>query len=713
MNWRMGPRVPFIPQMEMVECGAAALASVLGYYGHHAPLSEVRQACGVSREGANALAIVRAARSYGLEAEGFALDIEGLKELPLPAILHWGFRHFVVLERLDGHQGVLVDPADGRRTVDWSELQKLFTGVALVFSPGENFTKRRQVRPSLRRYRGFLLQSLPTLTQLLCASILLQLLALVFPVSTQLLLDRVILPRQETWLWGLGFGLAAATIGRALLSVVRNWVIQSFQIHTDLRLMARFVEHLLHLPLAFFMQRTAGDLLQRVQSNTLLRSLFATRTIAALLDVFMVAGYAALMLAYSLRVSAVVLVLGVLRVLLLIGLRRRNQQIMSAELAAAGRESGTLVETLSSLETIKASGAEAHMVRRWTDRMADRLNCSLERRNLELASTQVMVLLQGVSMAAVLWFGGREVVDERMTVGVFAAFLALHSLFMTPLESLLRAVSQLQYISSHLSRLDDVLETSPEPSGSIDPGRLAGAIELENVTFRYVPDGPAIVQNVTVRIAPGEKVALVGPTGAGKSTIARLLLGMHHPTEGVIRFDGRDLRDLDLPRLRRQMGVVLQETFFFSDTVRANLSLDAEIPLERLEHAASLACIDRVIEALPDGYDTRLTRNAGTLSGGERQRLAAARALARDPAILLLDEATSALDLDTEARLHAQLGEMHITRIVITHRMATVRDADRILVIEGGRIVQEGNFRTLSEESGLFRQFVGATEAHA
>lgn len=432
MNGRR--RVPFIPQMEMVECGAASLAMVLAYHGHHVPLSEVREACGVSREGASALAIVRAARSYDLEAEGVTLEIEGLKDLPLPAILHWGFRHFVVLERLDGRSAVLVDPATGRRSVEGDELQKLFTGVALVFTPGEGFMKRKEVRPSLRRYRGFVRQSLPTLAQLLCASVLLQLLGLVFPISTQLLLDRVIVPRQEAWLVGLAFGLGAALIGRALLSIARNWVIQNFQIHTDVSLMARFVGHLLHLPLAFFLQRTAGDLLQRVQSNTLLRSLFATRAITAILDVFMVAGYAVLMLVYSPTVGAVVIALGVLRVLVLIGLRRRNQQIMSAELAAAGRESGTLVETLSSIETIKASGAETHMVRRWMDQMADRLNSSVQRRNLELASAQIMVLVQGVSMAAVLWFAGREVVGERMTVGVFAAFLVLHALFMNPLE---------------------------------------------------------------------------------------------------------------------------------------------------------------------------------------------------------------------------------------------------------------------------------------
>lgn len=703
-------RVPFIPQMEVSECGAAALAMVLAYHGHHAPLPEVRQACGVGREGASGLALVRAARAYGLEGEGVSLEMEDLAQLPLPAILHWGFHHFVVLERLHRRKAIIVDPSAGRREVAFDEMRQLFTGVAFIFAPDEHFIRRREVRPSLRRYRGLLRRSLPGMLQLFVSSAMLQILGLVFPVATQVLIDHVIAPHQEAWLWGLAAALAAATAGRALLKVVRGWVIQNLVVALDLRLIGGFLDHLLHLPLAFFLQRTPGDLFQRVQSNTTLRDVFTTRTVSALLDGFLVAGYTALMISYSPRLSAVVIILAVPRVVFLIMVRRRNRHYMAAELAAAGRESSVLVEALSVLETIKASGAETDVVGRWGNRLAQRVNASLDRRRLEIASTQLMSVVQGLSMAAVLWFAGREVIDGGMTLGVFAAFLTLQSLFFTPLESLLGGVNQLQYLNSHLFRLDDVLETGREASGTVDPGRLSGAIEVDNVSFAYTPGGPDVVRSVTLHIEPGQKVALVGPTGAGKSTLARLILGMHLPSSGAIRLDGIELREMDLIMLRRQMGVVLQDAFFFSDTINSNVTLGEQVPLERLYAAVSDAGLDQVIDALPDGYATRLAQNGSMLSGGERQRLALARALVRDPAVLLLDEATSALDAESEARVHANLARRGVTRIVITHRLASVEDADRIFVLNGGSIVQHGDFETLLAQGGLFRELVAHPE---
>ncbi|HEX9082137.1 MAG TPA: ATP-binding cassette domain-containing protein, partial [Holophagaceae bacterium] len=358
-----------------------------------------------------------------------------------------------------------------------------------------------------------------------------------------------------------------------------------------------------------------------------------------------------------------------------------------------------------------ASGAGLFLVRRWADRMAERVNAGLERRSLEILSGQGMILLQGLAMAAVTWLGGRAVLEERMTVGVFASFITLQGLFLTPLESLLDALTQLQFMGNHLERLDDVLETAQEASGTLDPGRLKGAIELEDVTFSYGPGAPPVVRDIHLSIRPGEKIALVGPTGAGKSTLARLLLGMHLPSKGRIRFDGHELRDLDLPKLRNQMGVVLQETFLFDDTVRANLSLnDPEIPLERLKWAADQACIRQVVEAMPQGFNSPVGDNGTLLSGGQRQRLSLARALAHDPAILLLDEATSALDLETEAELHANLARLGCTRILIAHRLATVRDADRIFVLQEGRLVQEGNYDSLKATPGLFQELVKVME---
>ena len=705
---RRGRRVPYVAQMEMAECGAACLAMVLGTHGHHVPLPEVRRACGVSRDGASALAVVRAAKEYGLQASGRKVeDPTVLAVLPLPAVLHWDFNHFVVLERIDARDATIVDPRFGRARIDTRELGERFTGVALVFEPGLDFQPRKEQRPSLARYRALLAGLLPNLGQVLLASLALQLLALAAPLATQFLVDRVIAPRQESWLWALAAALAVAGIARLALGLVRNWVLQGLQNALDASLMSRFLDHLLHLSLSFFLRREAGDLVERVQANAMLRTLFGSQSISALLDALTLGAYLLLMLAMYWPLGLLLLGFAFIRVFQLLALRRQTRRFMTSELSGAGREEAALVSALSGLELTRAIGAERHVVGRWQAEMVHATNSRMQRRQLDIAASQAMGVLRAFVTAAVLWLGGMAVMSQEMTLGVFAAFVTLQSLFLAPLDSFVSAAMELQLVGTHLRRMDDVLETPVESSGDNDPGRLRGGVELDGVSYRHDAHSPPVLDNVSIRIEAGEKVAIVGRSGAGKSTLARLLLGMHAPDAGYVRFDGRDLSSLSLRALRRQVGVVLQEPFLFDESVRANLSLhDPTMPLVQMQEAAALACIDDVIEALPQGYETRVGENGGRLSGGQRQRLCLARALAHRPAILLLDEATSALDLGTEARVHANLAALKCTRIVIAHRLGTVMDADRILMLEGGRVVQQGRYDELAADEGPFRQFV-------
>ncbi len=704
----------FVPQMEATECGAASLAMVLGWHGHHAALPELRAACGVSRDGASALALVRAARTYGLEAVGVKAGLADLPGLPCPAILHWGFDHFLVLERASARGAVLVDPASGRRRASRAELDRNFTGAALLFQPGPTFRTRPRTRPSLARYRRVLRESLPALAQVALAALALQVVGLAPPVASQILLDRVILPRQEAWLWGLAVVLGLAASASTLLALVQGRVVQSLAARLDLALGTGFVGHLLHLPWAFFLQRETGDLLARLRSNAAVRDFLGGQAMRALLDGALAVAAAALMVAYSPRLGGLVILFGLVQAAFLLGIRDRTRQLAASELASAGRESGALVEALSGFEALKACGAAPRAVMRWAHRMTARMDHTVARHTLDLAFGTFMTLLRSGTGAVVFLAGGREVLAQRMTLGVFTAFLALQGLFMAPLMALLEALDHLLFLGVHLQRLDDVLDTPAEPSGTRDPGRLRGAVHLEDVRLRHAPGAPEVLRGITLDLRPGEKVALVGPSGAGKSTLARVLLGLHRPTAGRVALDGMDLAGLNLAKVRAQMGVVLQEPFLFDATVAENLAPGGSVPPpDRIRAALRAACVEDVVDALPGGWHCRLGENGAILSGGQRQRLCLARALACDPAILLLDEATSSVDLATEARIHANLAALGCTRIVIAHRLATVRDADRVLVMEAGRIVQEGSFEALRRAPGPLRDLAAAAGTDA
>lgn len=704
-----GRSVRYIAQMEMAECGAACLAMVLGFHGRHVSLAEAREACGISRDGTSAYAIARAAERFGLSVEALSLDLEHLSTIPLPAVLHWEFNHFVVLESVGLRSVVIVDPDVGRYRVSFKHLARAFTGIALTFVPNASFERKRGARPSLRRYRGLLARALPSLGLVFGASLALDVVGLLFPAANQILIDLVVLPRQTRWLWAIAAALLVATLARTVLVFLRSWVIQNLQFALDLSLMGEFLEHLLKLPIGFFQTRTQGDLVRRVQGNMALRDLFTSRSVAALLDTLLLFAYAGLMLAYHVRLGAVVISIALVRVGILLSMRSRIEQAATTELAAAGREGGALVEALAVPEVTKAFGTEGRMLARYSDKLVYRVNSELGRRRLTNGVGYLMLFFDGASKAAIVWFGGREVLADRMTIGVLSAFMMLQLLFAGPLESIVNTFNDLQFLGRQLQRLDDVMETPREPSGERDPGPLHGAIELEDVEFRYGPSARNVIDGVNIKVQPGEKVALVGRSGAGKSTLARLLLGMHWPTKGSVRVDGVDLRELDVAKVRAQFGVVLQEPFLFDDTVRANIALnDEELPLERVREAARVACIEEAVDGMPDGFETRVGQRGIRLSGGQRQRIAVARAIAHRPAVLLLDEATSSLDRDTERSLHANLADIACTRIVIAHRLATVQDADRIFVLDGGRIVDQGKYTELSERPGLFRDLVRA-----
>jgi NHLM bacteriocin system ABC transporter peptidase/ATP-binding protein len=708
-------RVPFIAQMEAVECGAASLAMILAYYGHHAPLSDVRQACGISRDGSTAQNIVVAARAYGLEPTALRVEPSDLAECEEPLILHWDMNHFVVFERWTSQGVHIVDPGVGRRFVAREDFEQSFTGICVEFEPGEAFELRPKTRVSLGRYAGVLRGALRPLGMVLVASLAIDALATVIPLTTQVAIDQIVGKHRVSWLGLVGAAALGLVTFSALWSLLRGWLLVRIRTRLDIAISERFIAHLFALPVPFFAQRSVGDLLSRVQSNRVVRDLLAGQSVALLADATMLLVYLGLMFAFDVGMSFLVLGAGAIYLVVFLLGRPLVQAGADAAQRKQSLAAAALVQTLRGITTIKSAGVEASSHRRWLNAWIASLNSGAR---VAMRRQAVGTLLAGVQVAvpvAVLLLGGRRVLEGSLTPGRLVGFMMLQAGFIGPLQSVVQALLSMQIVPVLLERMDDVLCSETEPERETRCPRLQGEIELEGVHFRYAPSTPPVLSDVSLRIEQGTKVAFVGLSGSGKSTLARLLLGLYAPTEGKIELDGHDLATLDPASVRRQYGVVLQETALFEGTVAENLRLfSPNAPMDHVVQAARVAQIHDDILALPRGYETRVSSNGGALSGGQRQRLALARAIVHRPPIMILDEATSALDAVTEAAIERYLSTRACTRVVIAHRLSTVRDADTIFVLDGGRIVERGRHDELAAAGGLYaRLLAGEHEQRA
>jgi ATP-binding cassette, subfamily B, bacterial len=708
-------------QMSQVECGATCLAMVLSAFGRATRIADLRAQCGAGRDGATAQLIAQAARAHGLRVKAVSLEPAQFRHVPLPAIVHWEFNHFVVVERWSRKWVEIVDPAMGRRRLTAAEFDDAFTGVVLAMEPGAHFEPRKAT--GRRPWRNYLAAILSTrgarglLLQVLGASLLLQVFGLAPSVVTAVLIDHVLPFGLTSLLPLLGVGIGVLVLTQLATTYLRSALLIYLQRRLDARMMLGFFEHLLALPFQFFAQRSSGDLLMRLGSNTLIRELLTGQTIGTFLDGTLVVTYLAILLTRDASFGLLVLGLGVIHAALVLAPTRRVHRLTQRHLIAQAASQSYLFEALSGIATLKASGAEDRALDRWSDLFATEMNIALERSQLSALVDAAMAALRVLSPLLLLWVGAQRVLDGTLSLGAMLALSALAGTIFASLMSLLGNVQLLQVVGANLERLDDVLEAEPEQDQSaVAPApRLSGRIELRDVSFRYDPTGPWVLRNISLTIEPGQKVALVGSTGSGKSTLGMLLLGLYPPPEGEVLFDGVPLRRLNYRTLRSQFGVVLQDPFLFSDSIRHNIAFsDPGLALEGVEAAARRAGIHDDIARMPMSYETLVGQGGAGLSGGQVQRIAIARALAHDPAVLLLDEATSHLDTATERVVDKNLSELSCTRIVIAHRLSTVRNADLILVMDKGQLVERGTHQELLSRGGRYTALVTgqmATEA--
>ena len=716
-TWRHYRRtVPFVPQMEMHECGPACLAMILRFYGRYVSLGEVRQRCGTSRDGVSAAVLKRAGRSFGLIVRAHRTDAAGLRLLPLPAILYWEGHHFVVLERWTPKCAWILDPAQGRRRVSAEQLASFFSGVVLTCAPGPDFACQPGPRFRWREYAGWLWRERELLGAILLSSALLQGLGLALPYLTYFAVDRVILAYQPELLSWFVAAFAAVAVFQGLMVYIRGRLVSQLQVRLSLSISTELLGHLFRLPFSFFEQRTAGDLAARISNIALVREILAGRTVSVILDSILTLTYGIAMFLISPFPAAVTFVVALLEVVVMGVLARQIRSFTRQELAAQAEANSYLMEALRAMVLIKASGIHQRVQESWVNLFIRQLQRTALRERASSVMEAILTALRISMPLVILSLGASDIMSGRNTLGKVLAFNGLASAFLVPLGSLVASGQQFQLLWSVAERLWDILDAEPESSGPVSGADVQlserPVIRFEAVSFAYSPHAPAVLRDVDLHIAPGQKVAVVGPTGSGKTTLGKLALGLYLPTQGRIFLDGVDLREVDRQRLRQLVGVVLQDTYLFNDTIAQNVCFYRNLSRADIEWACRMALLHDEIREMPMGYETVIGENGQTLSGGQRQRLAIARALAARPSILLMDEATSNLDPVTQGALEANLASLGLTRLVIAHRLSTVVDADLILVLKGGCIVQRGTHQQLMREGGLYAHLWANQEPH-
>jgi len=680
-----------ILQSEAAECGLAALAMVASAHGQATDLAALRRRFPLSLKGARLAQLIQMAQQMGLSARPLRLDIEHLPKLALPCILHWDLNHFVVLAKVARGKVSVLDPALGERRMGMDELSVHFTGVALELAPTASFERRRAVPAvPIRQLTGPVRGLWRALARVFALSLGLQVFVVLAPFYSQWVIDQVLVSADRDLLAVLGLGFGVALLLQVGIGLLRGWIVVQLSASMGLQWTGNVFAHLLRLPLDFFEKRHLGDVTSRLSSLKSIQQTLTTSFVETVIDGVMALLTLALMLLYSWKLALLTLLAVVLYTVIRALAYRAMRERTERQLVAAARQESHLLESLRGMQSLKVAGEEPQRRSAYENLMVETVNQEVRLARMGLGFGSASQLVFGLERIAVVWVGALLALRGVFSVGMLIAYLAYKDQFANRMGALVDRWIEFRMLRLHGERLGDIVLASPEPQppASSQPLPEDACLEVEGLCFRYGDDEPWVVRDCAFRVEAGESVAIVGPSGCGKTTLLKLVLGLQRPSGGSIRIGGRDLQQLGAARARGLFGVVMQDDQLFAGSIADNISFfDAAADPARIQQAAVLAAVHDDILAMPMGYQGLIGDMGSTLSGGQKQRLILARALYRRPRFLLLDEATSHLDVAREQQVNQAVARLRLTRLIIAHRPETIASADRVLRMDGGRMV--------------------------
>lgn len=708
-------KVPVIMQMEALECGAACLAMVAAYYGKWVPLEQVRRDCGVSRDGSNARNVLVAARSYGFAAKGYRYEPDSLRtDGQFPCIIHWNMEHFVVLNGFTKDKAVLNDPARGLVSVSMEEFDRSFTGICLILEPGADFTPGGKPKSVLEFARHRLKGAGPAIAFVVLCTIIGSLLGIIQPAFSRIFYDRLLTGQNPEWFMPFMAALIVFSCLQVFIAGVQ--MLYSNRINARFAVVGStsFLWKVLHLPMDFFSQRLAGDIQARQSSNAGVANALVNTFAPLSLQLIMMVFYFVVMVRYSWQLTLLGLVSIAVNMAMARVISQKRINLSRVQMRDGGKLSSATVSGIEMIETIKASGAENGFFGRWAGYQASVNTQQMRSARMEQILGLIPSVISVVCSSAITIDGAWLTMNGQFTVGMIAQFQGFLSSFSGPIGSLISAGQSLMEMRTEMERIEDVMQYPDDPAFHTAPDeaegsfeKLSGMVELKNVTFGYSRLAQPLIRDFNLTLKPGSRVALVGASGCGKSTVAKLISGLYQPWSGEILFDGQPMGSISREKLTGSLAVVDQDIVIFEDTIANNIRMwDTSIEDFEVTLAAWDAQIYHDIMRRDGGFQNKLTEGGKDLSGGQRQRLEIARVLAQDPTIIIMDEATSALDAKTEYEVVSAIRNRGITCIVVAHRLSTIRDCDEILVMDGGLVVERGTHEELMARGGRYTELV-------